>query len=151
MFACSLSFFSVKWSRCVLAPSYDNIRMKSWLPSSAPSSYYESALSSWPYPRLAKRFQANLFADQTDQTTSKRLGSMIPMARIGKRFDQTNEIEGTFRMPCLIVFVTSSSIPYTKAHSICGFENVKSPPATLQPSEVLPTIRTLRSQLYLRT
>jgi len=67
--------------------------MKSWLPSSAPSSYYESALSSWPYPRLAKRFQANLYADQTDQTTSKRLGSMIPMARIGKRFDQTNDFE----------------------------------------------------------
>ena len=121
--------------------------MKSWLPSSAPSSYYESALSSWPYPRLAKRFQANLYADQTDQTTSKRLGSMIPMARIGKRFDQTNDIEGTFRMPCLIVFATAStsSIPNTKAHSICGFQNVKSPPATL------PTIRTLRSHLYLRT
>ena len=125
--------------------------MKSWLPSSASSSYYESA-SQWPYPRLAKRFQANLYADQTDQTTSKRLGSMIPMARIGKRFDQTND-EGTFRMlPCLIVFVkgSSSSIPnMRKSHTICGsFQNVNSSP---QPSEASPTIRTLRSHLYLRT
>ena len=60
----------------VLAPSYNN-RMTLF------DEYMNTA-----YPRLGKRF----FSDNdnpVDQTT-KRMGSMIPMARIGKRNDNNN-------------------------------------------------------------